>query len=244
MKNVSTKRAITRQAYQFMVFGFAGIAAGAFLLVLSAFLGRVPLTGPNSAGSSTLHTVTGIMQVIGLAALAAGIIAFIRGATFRRDNPLAEKVGHVLAPALSGDYTYIRSINSLRLGYIDAVLVGPPGVLVFRIVDRGGLFLHEGNRWLRPSADGSWLPAGFSASRECIVDMRAVKNHLTRKQLPADYVFGIVVLTGKAEITEKAPVIPGVSLDAMLERLRLGYMAKPRLTPAQAASIAAQLADA
>lgn len=243
MKTVSTKRAITRQAYQFMIFGFGGAALGAFLLVLSALLSRLPLAAPNTAGASSVSFIVSVMQVIGGIAVLAGIIAFLRGVTFRRDNPLAEKVGRVLAPALSGDYTYVSSINSLRLGYIDAVLVGPPGVLVFRIIDRAGLFLHEGQNWLKPAADGRWLPAGFNASHECIVDMRAVKNLLTRKQLPTEAVFGIVILTGKAEITEKTPVLPGVSLDGMLERLRGGYMAKPRLDPAMASAIAHLLAE-
>lgn len=243
MKNVSTKRAITRQAYQFMVFGFGGIAVGVFLLVASAFLGRVPIALPNSSSGSTIRFIVNVMQVIGFIAVAAGIIAFVRGITFRRDNPLADKVGRVLAPALSDDYTFIRSINTFRLGYIDAVLVGPPGVLVFRIIERGGLLLHEGDRWLKPAADGKWLPAGFKASRDCIIDMRAVKNYLARENIATEAVFGVVVLTAKAEITEKSPLIPGVTLDGLLERLRAGYMAKPRLDPAVAATIAALLSE-
>jgi hypothetical protein len=45
------------------------------------------------------------------------------------------------------------------------------------------------------------------------------------------------VLIGDARITEKTPVIPGVTLDGLLERLRNGYMAKPRLDPAIATTI-------
>lgn len=244
MKNVSTQRAITRQAYQFMVFGFGGIALGVFLVVLSAFLGRVPLTAPNTSSASTVQFIAGALQIVGAAAGLAGFAALVRGATFKRGNPLADRVGTILAHALPDEYTYIRSINTFRLGYIDAVLVGPPGVLVFRIVEQGGTLLHEGNRWLRPGPDGNWLPAGFSASRDCIVDMRAVKNFLARKQIVTEAIFGVAVLIGDAKITEKSPVIPGVSLDGLMERLRSGYMAKPRLDPAVAALIATHLTGA
>ncbi|MBK8137588.1 MAG: hypothetical protein IPK52_17535 [Chloroflexi bacterium] len=244
MKNVSTQRAITRQAYQFMVFGFGGIALGVFLVVLSAFLGRVPLAAPNTSSASTVQFIAGLLPIVGGVAGLAGFAALMRGATFKRGNPLADRVGTILSHALPDEYTYIRSINTFRLGYIDAVLVGPPGVLVFRIVEQGGTLLHEGNRWLKPGPDGNWLPAGFSASRECIVDMRAVKNFLARKQIVTEAIFGVAVLIGDAKITEKTPVIPGVSLDGLLERLRSGYMAKPRLDPAIAALIATHLTGA
>ena len=241
MKNVSTKRAITRQAYQFTVFGFGGVALGIFLFVLATFLGRVPIAAPGSSNAATIRTVTDIMQFIGVLVAVIGFAAVIRGLTFRRSNPLAEKVGTVLAKALDDEYTFITSINTFRLGYIDAVLVGPPGVLVFRIVARSGTFLHEGEKWLKPGPDGTWLPAGLRASRDCIVDMRAVKNHLTRNNIPSDAIFGVAVLIGDARITEKTPVIPGVTLDGLLERLRNGYMAKPRLDPALATAIVSLL---
>ncbi len=237
MKNVSTKRAITRQAYQFTVFGFGGVALGIFLFVLATFLGRVPIAAPGSSSAATIRTATDIMQLIGAIVAVVGAVAVLRGITFRRSNPLAEKTGVVLAKALDDEYTYITSINTFRLGYIDAVLVGPPGVLVFRIVERSGTLLHEGEKWLKPGPDGSWLPAGLHASRECIIDMRAVKNHLARNNILTDAIFGVSVLIGDARITEKAPVIPGVTLDGLLERLRNGYMAKPRLDPALATAI-------
>lgn len=241
MKNVSTKRAITRQAYQFTVFGFGGVSLGIFLFVLATFLGRLPIAPPGSANAATIRTVTDIMQFIGVVVAVAGSVGVIRGLTFRRSNPLAEKTGAVLSKALDDEYTYITSINTFRLGYIDAVLVGPPGVLVFRILERRGTLLHEGEKWLKPGQDGTWLPAGFRASRDCIVDMRAVKNHLARHNLQTDAIFGVVVLIGDARITEKTPVIPGVTLDGLLERLRTGYMAKPRLDSAAAAAIVALL---
>lgn len=241
MKNVSTKRAITRQAYQFTVFGFGGLAFGIFLFVLATFLGRIPFAPPGSASAATIRTVTDIMQFIGVVAAVAGSVALIRGLTFRRSNVLAERVGVVLSKALEDEYTYITSINTMRLGYIDAVLVGPPGVLVFRIVERSGTLLHEGEKWLKPGPDGTWLPAGLNASRDCIVDMRAVKNHLTRNNIVTDAIFGVAVLLGEARITEKTPVIPGVTLDGLLDRLRTGYMAKPRLDPAIASAIVSLL---
>lgn len=244
MRNVSTKGAITRQARQFIVFGFGGIALAVFLFALATLLGTVRLAAPGTSEESTIQFVASVLRFLMWIVGIAGLVALVRGLTFKRDNPLAETVRGVLGRALGDEYTFIPSINTLRLGYIDAVLIGPPGVLVFRILQRSGTLLHEGSRWLKPGSDGKWLPAGFNATRDCITDMRAVKNHLARKQLPTEAIFGVVVLIGDARITEKDPRLPGTTLDGLLERLRSGYMAKQRLDPALAAAITELLTTA
>ena len=169
-----------------------------------------------------------------------GIIAVVRGLTFRRDNHLAQRVADALAPALDETYTFIRNVNKIRF-YVDGILVGPPGVLIFRVVDRQGTLLHEGDRWLKPSPDSGWLPAGFDATRECVADMKAIKSYLAGKGINVEAVFGVVVLTGRANISEKQPKLPSATLDTVLERVRSGYMAKPRLDPAAAALIVTHL---
>lgn len=240
MKNITPKRAITRQAHQFIVFGGAGFAFGAFLFTVAQVLTRLPLAATGSSSEATLQTVAGLLTPLGIVIALVSIAAVIRGLTFRRDNPLAQRVADALAPALDDSYTFIRNINKVRY-YVDGVLVGPPGVLVFRIVDRHGTLLQEGDRWLKPSPDGGWLPAGFDATRECVADMKAIKTALAAKGVTTDAIFGAVVLTGKANINEKAPKLPSATLETVLARVRAGYMAKPRLDPAAAALIVTHL---
>lgn len=240
MKNIAPKRAITRQAHQFIVFGGAGFAFGAFLVTVAQVLTRLPLTAPGSSSESTLITVASILTPLGVIVALVGVVALIRGLTFRRDNPLAQRVADALTPALDDSYTFIRNINKVRY-YVDGVLVGPPGVLVFRIIERQGTLLHEGDRWLKPSPDGGWLPAGFNGTRECVADMKAIKAYLTSKGVSTDAIFGVVVLTGKANINEKAPKLPSATLETVLERVRAGYMAKSRIEPATAALIVTHL---
>ncbi|MBK9123355.1 MAG: hypothetical protein IPM16_09590 [Chloroflexi bacterium] len=241
MKSVSGGRAITRQAYQFSVFGFGGVAFGVFLIVLGAFLSRVPLAAPGSADAATLQTIVSIAQAVGVVAVILGIAAIARGLTFKRKSPLTERVAAVLSGALGDEYVLFRGLNTVRLGYIDAVLIGPPGVLVFRIVEGGGTLLVEGDRWLRPGRIGDWVPAGINATHECIVDMRAVRNHLARKNVPTEYIFGVAVIVGDARITEKASVLPSVTVEQLVSRLKAGYMAKQRIDPPTASAIIAQL---
>jgi len=240
MKNIAPKRAITRQAYQFIVFGGAGLAFGAFLVTVAQVLPRLPLTAPGSSSEATLLTVAALLTPLGVLSAIIGVIALVRGLTFRRDNHLAQRVADALAPALDESYTFIRNVNKVRY-YVDGILVGPPGVLIFRIVDRGGTLLHEGDRWLKPSPDGGWLPAGFHATRECVADMKAIKNTLAGKGVNIEAVFGVVVIIGRATISEKQPKLPSATLETVLERVRAGYMAKPRLDPAVAALIVTHL---
>lgn len=106
MKSVSGGRAITRQAYQFSVFGFGGVAFGLFLIVLGAFLSRVPLAAPGSADAATLQTIVSTAQVIGVIAVILGIAAIVRGVTFKRESPLIERVAAVLAGAFGDEYVF------------------------------------------------------------------------------------------------------------------------------------------
>lgn len=240
MKNIAPKSAITRQAYQFIVFGGAGFAFGAFLVTVAQVLVRLPLAAPGSSNEATLRFISSIAMPVGLVVGLIGLVALIRGLTFRRDNHLAQRVGDTLAASLDESYTFIRNINKVRF-YVDAVLVGPPGVLVFRVVERQGTLLHEGDRWLRPASEGGWLPAGFNATRECVADMKAIKEYLAARGVVVESVFGVVVLTKRANISEKNPKLPSATLETLMERLRVGYMAKPRIEPSVAAAIVTHL---
>jgi hypothetical protein len=240
MKNIAPKSAISRQARQFIVFGTAGTAFGIFLVTLAQLLARLPLAAPGSSAEATLQAAAGLFTPLGVVLGVIGLAAVVRGLTFRRDNPWAQRVGDVMMPALDDSYTFIRNINKVRY-YVDGVLIGPPGVLVFRIVERSGTFLHEGDRWLKPSPDDTWLPAGFDATRECVADMKAIKETLAKSGVQTDAIFGVVVLVGRATIAEKQPKLPSATLETLLERLRAGYMAKQRIEPALAATIVSHL---
>ncbi|MCU0475104.1 MAG: hypothetical protein MUC99_03150 [Anaerolineae bacterium] len=237
MKNITPKRAITRRAHQFIVFGGAGLAFGIFLVTVAQVLGRLPLAAPGSQAAATLDFISSTFTPIGVIVGLLGAAAVVRGLTFRRDNPLAQVVAERMMPVVDDSYTFVRNVNKLRF-YVDGVLVGPPGVLVFRIVERGGkLLMHEGDRWLKPSPDGGWLPAGFDATRDCIADMKAIKAYLAQNGVQTEAIFGVVVLTKPTRIEEKLPKLPSATLETLLERLRAGYMAKPRIDPATAAAI-------
>jgi hypothetical protein len=240
MKHFSPQNAITRQARQFIAFGFSGFAFGALLLAGGTIVPRFPIATTGSSSEQMVRSIGTFMSILGVVLLLVGLAAMIRGATFRRDNLLAQRVGETLAPLLNNDYTFIRNINKLRLGYIDAVLIGPPGMLVFRIVEQSGTFLHEGDRWLRPGTTGQWLPAPFNATQECTTDIRALRQFLVRNNLPIqDAVFGVAVLISDpgTTITEKQPLMPGTTLANLHERIRRGFLAQPRISPEQAAAV-------
>src|SRR4051812_34029481 len=126
MQNLNPTRIIARRGRDVLIIG-------ALLL----------LVGLVVDGCAILVLVFGVSTPLGLGILGLGMLIIpigfgfmVRGMTYRMENQPALQVADVLSRELDGSYTFIRNVSRRGLGYVDAVLVGPPGALVFRIVDQ------------------------------------------------------------------------------------------------------------
>ena len=149
MHNVVPSRALARRSRGLLEIGFVATAAGMFLAVVGFALYIVPLTSKTSSLYTAFNLGRGATLLGGMALAVAGVLMIVRALTWRTENDLARQTGALLAEHLDEQYTFIRNINHRKLGYIDAVLVGPAGILVFRIVDYQGRFLNETGKWLK-----------------------------------------------------------------------------------------------
>lgn len=232
MQNIAPVRALQRRAREFLQGAFFLVAAGAFAGMLGLFFSAVNLVAPESSSYGLYRFTGNALFVLGVIAGLAGLALAARAATWRPDNDLAKLAGAALARDLGDEYTLVRNVNRPGLGYIDAVLAGPPGALVFRIMDKDGLFLNEGDRWLKADKSGEWATAGIDPTRQAAVDIKALREFLGKRGLGDVPVYGVVAFIHeppRVELTLKDPQIPAATLNQLIARLGNSYFAKNRI---------------
>jgi hypothetical protein len=231
MQNVAPSRALVRRSYQLLQLAFVLTSIGIFLAVVGLALFVVPLTSEGSRSANAYEWIrTGLLclgVLLGLGSVGLAIRAF----TYKTDNTRARLVGETIAPRIDEKFTYIRNVSRWGLGYIDAVLVGPPGVLVFRILDKEGTFLNEGGRWMQ--WDGQdWAVAKIDPTREVVEDIKKIREYTEKRGLDDVAVFGVIVFIKDdpiVHLTIKEPVVRPTHLSSLITRLNESYLAKDRI---------------
>ena len=172
--------------------------------------------------------------VFGAVIILIGIGLIVRALTWKTDNSLAEATGNELAQYLDERYTFIRNISKLAIGYVDAVLVGPPGVLVFRILDNEGVYFNEGVDWLIQKEKGEWATVDLDPTREAVADIKKIREYLTKSGLKNIPVFGVVVFLNDPPLLQfstQEALVPVSYLSEISFSLNDNYFAKDRMDP-------------
>ncbi|PJF37491.1 MAG: hypothetical protein CUN49_00295 [Candidatus Thermofonsia Clade 1 bacterium] len=222
MQNLNPVREVARRGRDLMIIGafvlLIGLIVGA-IGVLTVLLFSSPTFGLGSMGVGALTVLT-------------AIAVMVRGLSLRTENEPAKVVAQALSSTLGAEYTFIRNVSRRGLGYIDAVLVGPPGALVFRIHDKAGVFTNEGATWLIRGADGVMRLARLNLTRECVADVFALRAYLAKRGLAHVPVYAIVVFTHpSASITVRQPNVPVADLRSLLDVMRSDYLRQTRIDP-------------
>ncbi len=218
MQNLNPTRIVARRGRDVMIIG-------ALLLMVALVSGGCGLVVLLLLSSS----LGWIFLILGLILLLVGGGFLIRGLTYRKENLPALAVAEVLARELDASYTFVRNVSRRKLGYIDAVLVGPPGALVFRIVDTPGIFLNEGSDWLERKGGQTFVLSRMSPTRECVTDIYALREYLALRGLSSVPVFGVVVFTSpQVQLSARQPVVPIAELRTLTTVLRREYLLEDR----------------
>lgn len=229
MENVSPGGALARRSRQLLQLAFVVTAGGIFVAVTGLALYVVRLAVPGNSVYPFYSFMRGMMLFGGATVALIGLGLAVRAYFTRVDNDLALRTGAYLSQHLDNRYWFVRNVNKRELGYIDAVLVGPPGVLVFRIVDNEGSFRNDRADWLQESRRAEWLPARIDPTRDCVVDIKAMREYLARNDLGTPPVFGVVVFTkdpALVRIAVKDSVVPVSHLTTLIDTLADNYMAR------------------
>lgn len=224
MHNISPSQTMARRARQLFITGMIVLLLGLLVVALAIFCYVIPLS--RDPWYSTLQV--GLL-CFGLPVGLVGGALIVRGLTLPSDNPAAAYAAEVLARGLDYRYTFIRNISRFGLGYIDAVLVGPNGALVFYFVDRSGGYFCEGETWLVQSGV-DYRPAGINPTREVVRDVNALRRYLAERNLGNMPVYAVIVFTHpRANVSTRQPVVPVAHLRNLLIVLRDNYLAEERV---------------
>lgn len=236
MHNVAPSRTLARRSRQLLALALVIGALGAFIVALGVLMIMIPLV---SEGGSSF----GIYDLLRNGLVAFGALMFlvalgigIRAATWKTDNDLAQTVGKYLSQQLDSRYTLIRNISRRDLGYVDAVLVGPPGALVFRLIPNKGVFANEGANWMYQNRKGEWAPWHTSPTREVVADIQKLREYLGRVNLGDVPVYGVIVFMHEqpaVQLMAKEPVVPLTHLSTLIPNAQSNYFAKDRIDAAK-----------
>jgi hypothetical protein len=229
MENVAPLHTVARRSRALFEVAFILVTGGIFLGVLGLALYVIPF---DEDANTLLVFSRGALLILGVVAGLAGIGFAIRAATIKPENTIAYQAGEYLRRHFDESYSFIRNINRRQVGYIDAVLVGKPGILVFRVLDSQGRFLNEKSNWMRADKRGQWRPLMNNPTKEVVEDIKALRQFFADKGLAELPVFGVIVFLKDdptVHLTLQSPVVPATHLTSLYRRLGANYLAKERI---------------
>lgn len=228
MQNINPSRSLARRARYYLFIGLVSFFAGAIAITLSVLFIFFPLWD-----TAAFTLCQGTLFLIGLAFLGIGVAGILRTFTLQKDNPLAYAVGEGLGQFLDNRYTYLRNVSKRGVGYVDAVLIGPPGLLVFRIVDYTGYWRNERVDWRVPTRDGKELrTAKTNPSRECVRDVYALRKFLGKHGLTNVPIYAIVVFASpNVKLEAQGPVVPICEIPTLYQIMKRDYLLDERVAP-------------
>lgn len=108
-------------------------------------------------------------------------------------------LAETLADQFGDEYTLLRNYTPPAPwaigGDIDAVLLGPRGVIVFEVKAWTGEYLATGHDWFwRPGSHGRWEPARRNPSSQALHNVERIKRTLQRAGLRHVQVRGVVAV--------------------------------------------------
>lgn len=230
MRNIVPARSLVRRSRNVLLLAIFLAVLGILALIFSTFMNTVPIVVSTNANYPLYQTLIAVLFWLGVLLIASAILLALRAFTWKRDNPIAEQVGEVLEQELNLDdrYVYIRNLSRFAVGYIDAVLIGPPGVLVMRITERGGTFFNEGAKWLQQKDKGEWQSLNWSPTEEVAKDVRKLREYLRTRDLSDVPIFAVVLFTEDepaTRVTLENPVVPVMQPYEMAYALESTYFA-------------------
>lgn len=240
MRSVIPSVALARRSRNLLLAGILVALLGGVAFTVSLFMRAVPIVVSSNENFGFYVIMRELLGWVGGVIFFIALAMITRAVTWRQDNKLATVIGDTLDDFLDERFIFIRNISKFSVGYVDAVLIGPPGVLVFRITQRSGVFFNEGTRWMRQLDKGQWRALRWSPTDEAVQDIQKLREFLQARNLPEVPVFGVVVFTEDAPATSVSvedPVVPVLQPRELQAGLR-DYFGRDRIAQAAANQVA------
>jgi Nuclease-related domain len=247
MRSVAPTRSLSRRSTRLFQVAVVVVLGGIFLGFIAILLYAINFVVPSNPGYAFYNGLRAVLGVVAVLIVLGGGAMAARAATWKQDNSLAIRVSEHLSPRLDDRYTFIRNVSKLGLGYIDAVLIGPPGVLVFRVVDIEGNFLAEGPNWVKKNNRGEYVPMMQNPTSDCLKDIKELGEYCARRGIAQLPIYGVIVFTKEPPlVTLKTnnPTVPPTHAPNTIETLASGYFAAERMDASTTTKVVKLLYDA
>ena len=198
------------------------VAIGAASVVLAtAGLTRLAPTAPAVPPAPAAAVIGGALLAVLLAAAGASR-ATRRAARYQVGASGEAGLARVLGDGLGDEYILYRNLRPGVGGDLDAVLLGPAGLVLLEIKTYRGAFVLFGDRWYRAaSPDGGDLtPWRGSPTLQARRNADRLARWLARRDLAATPLYPLVVLTsGHVREVRTRPRVPVVPLQQLVPYL-------------------------
>ncbi|MBU0495540.1 MAG: NERD domain-containing protein [Chloroflexi bacterium] len=139
------------------------------------------------------------------------------------DAPGEHELARVLGLELDDTYTLLRGLTLPRAtDVIDAVLVGPFGVLVMALFEYEGCYACDGDSWFHSPDDGqSWRTSIENPIKQALYDHIQVKAHLDHaglRDVPLEQ--AVVFPSANTRVVSRDPAAPLLDLDQLQQHVR------------------------
>ena len=199
------------------------VAVGAAVIVMAAAgLTRLDVATPAAPRALATPAAIGGGLLAALVGAAGASRATRRAVRYRAGAAGEDALARVLGEGLGDDYTLYRNLRPGVGGDLDAVLLGPAGLVVLEVKAYRGAFVLFGDRWYRAaSPDGGDLtPWRGSPTLQARRNADRLALWLALRGLAATPLYPLVVLTsGHVREVRTRPRVPVVPLQQLVPYL-------------------------
>ena len=234
MHDLSIGRGISRQAQRLLQFAILAVSGGAFVSIVSLALSVMPLIG-REGSLAKIYTVT-TQSVFTLGVIVAFIGLWSLGRAYQRkknDEFLANRIAQKLCIQFDSRFTLVSNFNSQGLRGVDAVIAGPPGLLVLKFLNHSGSLFQERGYWLIQGINGDLRPLRNNLTEELLSDILRIRTRLNDKKLSGFPLFGAVLSVNSSDVLQyhsNGEIFPLVFSTSIAESLHQQYLFRDRVT--------------
>lgn len=245
MRNLSPGGSISRQALNLLKNAILAVSGGTLIAIIGLAVSVIPLVGREGSFTKLYEISTQAFMIVGVILASSGL--WLVGCAYRRrklDDKFFREVAVKLCDQFDSRFTYISNLNVRGLKGIDAVIVGPPGLLVLRLLDNRGDLYQEHGYWLQQGKKGDFIPLNFNPARELLSDIRRLRSKLAQHAMSEFPIFGIIVsLRSSTDVQyhTSGEVFPFSHVSTLVDSLNQNYLGRERVTMRAVRAVLKQL---
>ncbi|MCY4008591.1 MAG: response regulator [Anaerolineaceae bacterium] len=227
-------RGLSREAKKLLQVASLAILGGSFVLLVGLALSVIPLIGREGSFAELYHILQQALILAGLLSAVCGLWFLLRANQRRKtDDLLAQEVFQTLARNLDARFSFISSSQIRSVCGIDALMIGPPGLLIFKFLHLNGQLYQERGHWLTQNRKGELIPLKNNPTQELLSDMNHIQQRLDGQGLSDFPIFGAILSLNDSDQLQyhaNEEIFPLVFAPSLNERLKQSYFFRDRIT--------------